>query len=101
MDGDWAYGTFLRPGDYRDEPYARIAVGDFPELCLKWGRTDALSWVFYCVAHELTHYFQWINDLKLTPIGEERQATCYGHYILDDYKEVWNPGQEEETSEGE
>ena len=38
--------------------------------------------------HELTHYFQWINALELTPIGMERQATKYARYVLDDYAET-------------
>lgn len=39
------------------------------------------------LAHELTHYFQYINQLELTRIGEERQATVYSDYILSDYDE--------------
>lgn len=35
--------------------------------------------------HELTHYFQWVNSLNLTPIGQERQATKYARYIMDEY----------------
>ena len=40
------------------------------------------------MAHELTHYFQWINSIKLTPIGKERQATNYADYVLEDYAET-------------
>lgn len=40
------------------------------------------------MAHELTHYFQWINALKLTPIGRERQANAYARYITDEYAEA-------------
>ncbi|EOO25981.1 hypothetical protein ICM_00435 [Bacillus cereus BAG1X2-3] len=42
----------------------------------------------FTIAHELTHYFQWINDIKLTRIGYERQATTYSGYIIDEYKET-------------
>ena len=34
------------------------------------------------------YFFQWINALKLTPIGQERQATNYARYILDEYAET-------------
>ena len=44
--------------------------------------------ILLTIAHELTHYFQWINALKLTPIGQERQATKYARYILDEYAET-------------
>ena len=36
----------------------------------------------------VTHYFQWINSIKLTPIGKERQATNYADYVLEDYAET-------------
>ncbi|MCE0554415.1 hypothetical protein LQK80_24240 [Bacillus thuringiensis] len=42
----------------------------------------------FTIAHELTHYFQWINDIRLTRIGYERQATAYSGYIIDEYKET-------------
>ncbi|MCL2670548.1 MAG: hypothetical protein FWF10_00740 [Clostridiales bacterium] len=42
----------------------------------------------FSLAHELTHYFQWINGIQLTEIGEERQATCYANWILDEYAET-------------
>ena len=87
MDGSFSYGTFFRPFNYSDEPYIRIAVGDFNDLVLKWGKQDAEYAIFACLAHELTHYFQWINDLKLTEIGEERQATRYQKFIMYEYVE--------------
>lgn len=42
------------------------------------------------LAHELSHYYQWLNDLKLTPIGEERQATSYANAIIYEYEEEIN-----------
>jgi hypothetical protein len=40
------------------------------------------------MAHELTHYFQWLNQLDLTLIGEERQAKRYAHLIVEDYADT-------------
>ena len=57
-------------------------------MCHKWGKDSALTAILSTIAHELTHYFQWINALKLTPIGQERQATNYARYILDEYAET-------------
>ena len=65
-----------------------IAAGDYDDLCRKWGRDNALAAILNTIAHELTHYFQWINSLQLTPIGEERQAARYAGYILDEYAET-------------
>jgi predicted SprT family Zn-dependent metalloprotease len=51
----------------------------------KWGKDDALARILATIAHELTHYFQWINNLKLTPMGRERQANQYAGFILAEY----------------
>ena len=89
MDGDKVYGTFWRmDDDYTVEPRIRIAAGDYTDLCSKWNKDSALTAILTTIAHELTHYFQWINSLSLTPIGEERQATKYAGYILDEYAET-------------
>lgn len=89
MDGDKVYGTFWSMyDDYNIEPHIRVAAGDYTDLCHKWGKDSALTAILSTIAHELTHYFQWINALKLTPIGQERQATNYARYILDEYAET-------------
>lgn len=89
MDGDKVYGTFWRmDDDYTVEPYCRIAAGDYEDLCVKWGKDEALTAILLTIGHELTHYFQWINSLQLTAIGMERQATKYARYVLDDYAET-------------
>ena len=89
MDGDIVYGTFWRiDDDYTVEPHARVAAGDYLKLCDKWGKDSALTAILVTIAHELTHYFQWINNIQLTPIGIERQATNYSNYILEEYAET-------------
>ena len=89
MDGDKCYGTFWRiDDDFTVEPHIRVAAGDYHDLCEKWGKDNALASILLTIAHELTHYYQWINSLKLTAIGEERQATRYARYILDEYAET-------------
>ena len=55
--------------DYTVEPYIRVAAGDYLDLCDKWGKDSALTAILLTIGHELTHYFQWINALELTPIG--------------------------------
>lgn len=85
MDGDRVVGSFFEPFEYTKEPYIRIATGDYTELKNSIGWDNALASILVTVAHELTHYFQWINNLQLTEIGRERQATRYAHYILAEY----------------
>ncbi|PGL70161.1 hypothetical protein [Bacillus sp. AFS055030] len=88
LDGDIVVGTFFEPFDRNVEPYIRIATGDYEDLLKKWGKSKALTAYIITIAHELTHYFQWINDISLTDIGRERQATNYSYYIKDEYSET-------------
>ncbi|MGW6190272.1 hypothetical protein ACWFRC_05890 [Bacillus cereus] len=88
MDGELVYGTFFGPFDRNVEPYIRISTGDYYDTVQKNGKDNALGCYLVTIAHELTHYFQWINDIKLTRIGYERQATAYSGYIIDEYKET-------------
>ena len=88
LDGDLVSATFFEPYDKTVEPYIRIATGDYIKLLNKSGKNNALGSVLYSMAHGLTHYFQWINDIHLTSIGQERQATVYAGYIIDEYKKT-------------
>jgi len=88
FDGELVSATFLAPTEYYEEPYIRIATGDYQELLAKNGKDNALASILGSIAHELTHYFQWINALTLTPLGEERQAKAYVDFLLDEYKET-------------
>lgn len=90
LDGDLAYGTCFLPDSYKDEPYIRIVVGDFPVIKEKWGIENALFSVFGILAHELTHDYQWINGLQFTQIGKERQASVYSKYITEEYSKIWD-----------
>lgn len=81
-DGDLAFGTCFLPYSYDVEPYIRIAVGDYDELCAEWGKTEATLAVLKTISHELSHYFQWLNNEHLTSSQEERQAKYYANYIL-------------------
>lgn len=87
MDGEDVVGTFFEPFDYSVEPYIRIATGDYEELKNALGKEGAQMAIFATIAHELTHYFQWINGLELTDVGRERQAMRYARFIVDEYRD--------------
>ncbi len=87
-DGDMVCGSFFRTHNRDDEPYIRIATGDYQELVQMRGKDNALAAILWTVAHELTHYFQWLNDSNLTIRGLERQATNYARKILADYAQT-------------
>ena len=84
-DGDFVTGVFYEPYSRTQEPRIKIATGDYEELKRKHGENNALDAYFYSIAHELTHYYQWINNLELTEIGIERQAYRYSKLIAEKY----------------
>lgn len=86
-DGDLVTGLFLynENYDYSINPDILIATGDYEDLIKRWGHEDAMRNILETIAHELSHYYQWINQIHLTPIGLERQANHYAEYIIDDF----------------
>lgn len=87
-DGEMVCGTFFGPFDKSMEPYIRISTGDYLELLEKRGKDNALSSIIWTIPHELTHYYQWLNDLDFSSVGKERQANNYANIILDRYAEI-------------
>ena len=87
-DGELVCGTCWMPFDYSKEPHIRIATGDYAEMCSKKGRKHGLYQILWCFAHELTHYFQWLNNINLSLIGEERQASRIASFVLEQYADT-------------
>ena len=84
-DGELVSAVCFLPDEKDVEPYIRIAVGDFNELLLQRGQDNALAAILGSIVHELTHYYQWVNEVQLTYKGAERQATIYKRFILGEY----------------
>ncbi len=82
--GEEASASFFRPYDKEQEPYIRIAVDDYYDMLERSGKDNALGGILGSIAHELSHYFQWIKDLEFS----ERQALYYRREILYDYAET-------------
>lgn len=80
-----ASAIFFEPFDINNEPYIRIATGDAQEIEKNYGKDNALAAVLGSIIHELTHYFQWINNIQLTDIGYEKQAYYYRKKIIREY----------------
>lgn len=87
-DGDKVCGVFFRPYNYGEEPYIKLATGDYIQLKKEMGRDDALASLIWTFSHELTHYFQYVNSAELTLKGEEIQASRYATKILRMYGET-------------
>jgi hypothetical protein len=76
--------TFLAPFDKTEEPHIRISTGDYIELFDKLGQDSALGAILGSIAHELGHYYQWIDDIDLDEDGADNNR----EYMLDLYRET-------------
>lgn len=90
VDKDLVAGTFFGPYDKTQEPYIKIAAGAFAKERKRLKHRELVYNYFAVLAHELTHYFQWIGDQTLTKRGEEWQATFYGNRVVYEYIEATN-----------
>lgn len=79
---------FFGPYDKTEEPYIKVSVGDYEERLRRFGKDNALAGNLQSMAHELSHYFQWLKDLDFCEEREERQAKYYAVEILHDYAET-------------
>lgn len=85
LDNENVSATIFLPSDKFETPYIKISAGEYEDCSLKHGRSNALASILISLSHELTHYFQWINDIHLTEIGMERQATRYSKFVVYEY----------------
>ena len=86
--GERASATFWGPFDKTQEPYIRIAVDDYEDILESFGKDNALAAILGSMAHELSHYFQWLKDLDIMDAKMERQAKYYSDVIVWDYAET-------------
>ena len=69
IDGSVATASFFAPWDACVEPYIRIATGDYQPPRLRRKRNDALAGYLHSLAHELVHYWQWVESGDTTERG--------------------------------
>ena len=63
-DGDYVSALFVEPFMGPEYPHIYIAVGDYDVQKKEAGQDNALGGILRSVAHELTHYYQWLNGLQ-------------------------------------
>lgn len=83
-NGCIVWGAF-RFFDTFDEPYIRIPTGDYLKQAEAVGKKEAAYTILSSLVHELTHYFQWVNQFEQTDRGSEWQANYYRYRIIDLY----------------
>lgn len=81
MHGNVVSASFFAPWQPNVEPYVRIATGDYTDIRTSRSRDDALAAYFHSLAHELVHYFQWIETGEIT----ERGVVVRARNIVDRY----------------
>jgi hypothetical protein len=74
IDGIECSAAFFAPYNRTDEPLIRVATGEYPQLKRLYGRHRALASLIVSLAHELVHYFQWLNEDGVTENNVQRQA---------------------------
>ncbi len=74
MNGGTASATFFAPWDRAEEPYIRVATGDYPTEQKRCGRDDALATLIHSFSHEIVHYQQWVETGEMWERGVEVKA---------------------------
>lgn len=92
-DGDHVAGMFFAPYDKTQEPYVKIAVGDYVREREKRNHRELAYDFCSLLAHELTHYYQWLQGNSLTARGEEWQASFYAKQVVYEYIETMDDAE--------
>jgi hypothetical protein len=74
MHGQRVSASFFAPYDRNEEPFIRIATGDYGELKRECGRDNALAAFLHSFAHEFVHYQQWVATGKTSERGVVARA---------------------------
>src|SRR5438477_630935 len=78
--------TFLGPYNKNEEPYIRVATGDFEELVSNRGKENAIFAIINSMAHEIIHYQQWLENIPdLDEEIAETEAELEGTRLVDEY----------------
>jgi len=85
LDGRMAYGGFRYWGIH-DEPYIRIPAKPETELLNVYTKEEIEEQILSSFVHELTHYFQWINQIEQSDRSCEWQANYYRYRMIEQYK---------------
>jgi hypothetical protein len=86
-----ASASFFAPFDKKEEPYIRVATGDFYDLEQKHGRRQAILMALNSLSHELIHYYQWLADDEFfEDEAEEGAVSLTSEYVQDKFEEFWS-----------
>jgi hypothetical protein len=69
MHGEYVSASFFAPWKRDEEPFIRVATGDYPTVKAARGRDNALAAFLQSFAHEVVHYQQWVSTGMTTERG--------------------------------
>ncbi|MCI8589340.1 MAG: hypothetical protein HFE77_01285 [Clostridiales bacterium] len=75
--------SIFLPFDQEVSPYIRLATGDYEELIEELDVFSAKCATLASLAHEITHYYQWIKDLPLDETQADRLARKKVYKYID------------------
>lgn len=73
-DGKQCSAAFFAPFNRNQEPFIRIATGDYSLLQRAEGRDNALASFIVSMSHEVVHYLQWLDTGDCWERGVARRA---------------------------
>ena len=76
MHGRKVCASFFAPWDRKEEPYIRMATGDYPAMKKERGRDNALASIINSLSHEVVHYQQWVETGEIWERGVGVKATA-------------------------
>lgn len=79
IDGAEGVASFYGPFSRSDEPFIRLATGDYNALKRKRGRDNALAGILTSLCHEIVHYRQWVRTGEFHERGVNLQAVRLLH----------------------
>lgn len=85
LNGQMAFGAFRWFGIY-DEPYIRLPAKPDTGTMLKYPAQEVHETILSSLIHELTHYFQWVNQMTQIDRVSEWQANYYRYRLIEAYE---------------
>lgn len=92
--GESVVGRLSVPKNYKNiengDVFAEISVGDYKKLLNTKNKSVALADILDPIAHEIIHYFQWINNeiIGYLPYFKEKDAIKYSTKLLLEYSKL-------------
>ena len=72
IDEELVTASIFFPDNEKENPLIRVSTGDYSSTLNERGRFIAVCSILASIAHEITHYYQWLRDANVP--FDEKQA---------------------------